>query len=324
MRRTLACAVALCLAPPLAAQTSQPEAMQWLQRVAVATQKLSFSGTFVYQNGRQSETSRIVRWAGNGRQIEKIEVLDGSPREVIRQDDEVRCYLPENRLVIVEQRSTRRNFPALLPASLAGLREYYHIRLEGAARIAGQESQIVRLDPRDAWRYGHRFWVAREAGLLLRADIWNAAGEPLETIAFTELRLGEPASPELLRPSSGEGKEAWQVRQAKLRELRDDGPWLFGAELPGFRRQAALRRILPGGAEPAEVLHWIFSDGLAAISVFISPAAEANASSETEVRTMGAISVAKRHLAGHRIVVMGDVPPAAVQYFAAGIGMREK
>ncbi|MCX8018168.1 MAG: MucB/RseB C-terminal domain-containing protein, partial [Rhodocyclaceae bacterium] len=232
--------------------------------------------------------------------------------------------LPDNRLVIVEQRSTRRTFPALLPAALAGLREYYSIRMEGVARIAGLESQIVRLDPRDAWRYGHRFWVAREAGLLLRADIWGSQGDALESLAFTELRIGEPASPEAVKPSSVEGKEGWQVRQAKLREMRDDGPWLFRAELPGFRRLAALRRSLPpGSAEGGEVLHWIYSDGLAALSVFISPAA-AQATAETEVQTMGAISVARRHLAGHRIVVMGDVPPVTVRYFAEGIGVRDK
>ncbi|MCZ7654833.1 MAG: hypothetical protein M5R42_11945 [Rhodocyclaceae bacterium] len=53
-----------------------------------------------------------------GRTYEKLEVLDGSPREVVRNNDEVRCFLPEDKLVIVEKRGKIKTFPALLPASV--------------------------------------------------------------------------------------------------------------------------------------------------------------------------------------------------------------
>jgi sigma-E factor negative regulatory protein RseB len=39
---------------------------------------------------------------------------------------------------------------------------------------------------------------------------------------------------------------------------------------------------------------------------------------------MGAISVMKRVVDGHKVVVMGDVPPGAIRHFAAGIGVRSK
>lgn len=99
----------------------QGDALFWLQKVSTAARQLNYSGTFVFQNGTRSETSRIVHVASGGSQFEKLEVLDGSPREVIRHNDEVKCYLPEKRMVVIEQRSPRNSFPALLPASLAGL-----------------------------------------------------------------------------------------------------------------------------------------------------------------------------------------------------------
>jgi sigma-E factor negative regulatory protein RseB len=306
----------------------QQDAMQWLQRVAVAARKLSYSGTFVYRNGVQSETSRIVHVASNGNQMEKLEVLDGSPREVIRHNDEVRCYLPESRLIIVEQRGTRRTFPALLPASLAGLDEHYNIRKAGTARIAGLDSQIIRMEPRDPWRYGHQFWVDRQTGLLLKADLFGAQGESLESMLFTELRIGEPLAPDALKPSYSEGdqKGAWQVRQARLRDIRDDAQWLFRAELPGFRRQAAMSRNISRNAEEEtyEVLHWIFSDGLAALSVFISPLRGQVELVDAGIHSLGAINVMKRVVDGHLVVVMGDVPPATIRHFAEGVGVRSK
>lgn len=307
---------------------SQQDEMQWLQRIADAAQKLSYSGTFVYRSGSQSETSRIVHVSGNGNQIEKLEVLDGSPREVIRRNDEVKCYLPESRLLIVEQRSTHRAFPALLPMSLAGLSKYYVIRKNGSTRVAGFDSQIIRLEPRDAWRYGHQFWVDQESGLLLKADKFDAQGETLESLAFTELRIGDPANPDALKPTyavAPDKKDAWRIRQARLSDLRDDAQWQFRVELPGFRREASMRRhIVQDGSEAQEVLHWVFSDGLAALSVFISPVRKATEPGRDEVQSNGAFSVVKRVIERHQVVVMGDVPPAAVRQFAAGIGVRGK
>lgn len=306
------------------AASSQQEALQWLQKVADAAHRLSYSGTFVYRNGRQSETSRIVHVAAQGRQSEKLEVLDGSPREVIRENDEVRCYLPERRMVIIEQRSTRRTFPALLPASLAGLGEHYAIRMGAMARVAGIDSQVIHLDPRDAWRFGREFRVDRQNGLLLKADTFDARGESLESMAFVELHIGAPASKDALKPRYD--KADWEIRQARLRDIRDDGPWQFRSELPGFRRQAAMQRSIPGPAEgeTRDVLHWVFSDGLAALSVFISPLLPPSDPVDGEVQTMGAISVINRIMDGYRVVVMGDVPPAAIRHFAAGIEMRGK
>lgn len=315
------------ISPLVHAQTTPPqsEGLQWLQRVSSAAQKLNFSGIFVYRNGSRSETSRIVHLVSNGNQMEKLEVLDGSPREVIRHNDEVSCYLPERQLVIVEQRSVKRGFPALLPAGLAGLNDHYLIRKGNIERIAGFESQIIRLEPRDMWRYGHQLWVDIGTGLLLKADIFDSRGEALESMAFTDLRIGEAIRPEALKSSfAAAAKENWQIRQARLRDLRDEAPWMFRAELPGFRKQASLQRSIGKAGEDLSMLHWVFSDGLVALSVFISPLRSAADGGEESLQTMGALSVMKRVVDGHQIVVMGDLPPEAIKRFAEGIGVRGK
>ncbi len=318
----LAIGCAALLPAPARAAAGQQEALQWLQKVSAAAHRLSYSGTFVYRNGQQSETSRIVHVAAQGRQMEKLEVLDGSPREVVRENDEVRCYLPERRMIIIEQRSARRTFPALLPASLAGLGEHYTLRMGKTARVAGIDSQAIHLEPRDSWRFGREFRVDRQSGLLLKADTFDARGDSLESMAFVELHIGAPASGDALKPRYD--KTDWEIRQARLRDIRDDGPWLFRTELPGFRRQAAMQRSIPGPTEgeSRDVLHWVFSDGLAALSVFISPLSPQPDPVDGEVQTMGAISVINRVIGGHRVVVMGDVPPAAIRHFASGIEVR--
>lgn len=315
---------------PLHAQTilsqQPPDAMQWLQRVAAAAQTLSYSGTFVYRSGSQSETSRIVHVASNGNQVEKLEALDGSPREIIQQNDEVRCYLPDSKMVLVEQRGTRRPFPALLSGSLAGLNEHYAVRKGNRARFAGFDSQIIRLEPLDSWRYGRQLWVDADTGLLLKADLLGERGEQLETLAFTELRIGTP-NPDAIKSSFAEAasqKGNWQVRETRTREMPSDVRWQFRADLPGFKRQAAMVRTIGQEAgKPIEVKHWVFTDGLAAISVFIQPLRADNTGTAGQ-QAQGGFNVYKRIVDGNQIVVMGDVPPATIKRFAEGIEVRAK
>lgn len=306
----------------------QGDALVWLQKVSTAARQLNYSGTFVFQNGARSETSRIVHVAAGGNQFERLEVLDGSPREVIRHNDEVTCYLPEKRLVVIEKRSPRNSFPALLPASLAGLGEHYQIRKGANMRVAGRESQIIKLEPRDAWRFGRQFWIDQENGLLLKAEVLSGQGESLESLSFTEVHIGVPTGADAARQGATDGERVrdWEVRKPRVQELREESRWQFRSELPGFHRQSAMLRssgrLSDGDAR--DVKHWVFSDGLAAVSVFISPLTGTTEVTDGELETMGAISVIKRVIDGHKVVVMGDAPATAIRHFAAGIGTRSR
>ena len=118
-------ALLILLAGTAAAQS--PESLAWLRKIQDATRNLSYSGTFVYQQGGRSETSRITRLAAAD--TERLEVLDGLPRELVRTRDTVRCYLPESKVVKVERRTPDRSFPALLPERLSAIAQHYDISL---------------------------------------------------------------------------------------------------------------------------------------------------------------------------------------------------
>src|SRR5580765_6861556 len=100
---------------PVSAATAQTDisALQWLQRIYAATEKLSYAGTFVYQQGQQVETSRIAHVVEASGPRERLETLDGIPREIIRTGDEVVCYLPSSLTVRSDKQPGRRPFPAI-------------------------------------------------------------------------------------------------------------------------------------------------------------------------------------------------------------------
>ncbi len=307
-------AVLLAPAPALA-----EDGLTLLQRIAQGSRQLTYSGTFVYRSGGKVDTSRIAHALVNGVEVERIEALDGSPREVTRAGSEVKCFLPDEKLVIIENRFSQRGFPSLLPAGLGSLPEFYEIRGGEQGRVAGVVSRAVFLQPRDGLRYGHEFWMDAASGLLLKANLLGDRGETLESFAFTQVKIGGPLEVDALKPRFD--SERVRVQQARATELRaEDMGWHFRVMLPGFRKVAAMKRqAMP---QNPESLHVVFSDGLASISVFIEPGGSAG---EAEaVSSVGPVNVYRRQLGEHRVLVMGEVPALAVRRLGDGIEQRRK
>src|SRR5260370_770425 len=115
--RTGLLAASLFIVPPVFGQ----DAAEWLQRAAAAARTLSYVGTVSNQHGGRIETSRLVHFSDGGSEYEKLTNLDGPAREVVRVDDQVRCYYSDAKLVRVEPRALHNLFPSLLPQQLATL-----------------------------------------------------------------------------------------------------------------------------------------------------------------------------------------------------------
>ncbi|MCL1826374.1 MAG: MucB/RseB C-terminal domain-containing protein [Betaproteobacteria bacterium] len=286
--------------------------LAWLDRISGASRQLNYVGTFSYQTGWRTETSRIAHRYANGVESERMEVLDGSPREIIRQGKEMRCVLPAQRTVIIGQAGKRGNFPGRLPHSHAELTGNYHIRLDGVGRIAGHEAQKLVLMPRDELRFGHVFWVELKTGLLLKSQMLDPKGEVVEQFAFSNVHIGGKVGDELLAPRVKVDADWRTVDVGGDDEAQFKSQWALREPLPGFSLMTMMRHR-NGGA-----LQMVFSDGLAAISIFIEPA-EAGVEARGAYPGGGAVNVFERVAGGHRITVLGEVPAPLVQRAAEAV-----
>ncbi len=296
------------------AEAQSPETLTWLRKINEATQKLSYTGTFVYQNGARSETSRITRYVDPSTDIERLEVIDGMPREIVRTRDTVRCYLPGLRLVKVDRR-TERDFPAVLPERVTALARHYDITLGEKTRIANHECQAVVLTPRDNLRYGYRLYADMNSGMLLRAVTVDAAGEPVEQFTFTELAIGR-VTRDMVKARFA--SRDWRVEDAGASPAKLAG-WGLSAELPGFEKVVELKRRLGESRSAGQV---VYSDGLAAVSVFIESLEGRSDPVRTGLASMGAIHIYTREVANHMVTVVGEAPAASVQRIANAVEYR--
>ena len=306
----------LCLVAfaPAGAQAQSVETLGWLKKMHDATQKLSYTGTFVYQNGARSETSRITRYVDPSTDIERLEVIDGMPREIVRTRDTVRCYLPGLRLVKIDRR-TERDFPAVVPEHINALARHYDITLGEKTRIANHECQAVVLKPRDNLRYGYRLYADVKSGMLLRAVTVDAAGEPVEQFTFTELTIGR-VTRDMVKARYA--SRDWREEDAGAAPAKLAG-WGLSAELPGFQKVVELKRRLGDSRSAGQV---VYSDGLAAVSVFIESLEGRSDPVRTGLASMGAIHIYTREVANHVVTVVGEAPAASVQRIANAVEYR--
>ncbi|NDP43550.1 MAG: siderophore-interacting protein [Aromatoleum sp.] len=295
------------------------EGTEWLDRAALAARKLNYTGTIVYQHGGRVETSRLVHMNDMGVETEKLVNLDGPAREVIRSHGEVRCFYPDARVVRIEPRTFRNAFPSLSPLQLKSLTEFYEFQKAETGRVAGMETQAYVFEPKDGLRYAHKFWAEIGTGLLLKARIINEKNEVVEQFTFTDVVLGARVDRDMVKPSWPPSPPDWTVVDTGPRDvdLTDTG-WTVDKLPPGFVKSVEGFRALRG--KRARVAHLVFSDGLAAVSVFVEPVgATARA---TGMLQQAGMNVYVRQFDDQIVTVLGEVPAATVRQIAYSVARR--
>ena len=301
------------------AAENAPDAMAWLRKIATASRQLNYTGTFVYQHGRHMESSRIVHMSDAGGEHEKLETLDGPPREIIRTNENVTCYVPDSKTVIIEKR-TSRNFPALIPERLGVITDNYVVAKGGQDRVAGYDCQVISLEPKDNLRYGHKYCVELASGLALRSRTFNEKGDMVDMFVFNQLMIGSGVTRELLKSRYAGESKTWHTDRAALdlREAPIDGRWDSKSPLAGFRKLTEMKRSIPGRA--ALVSHIVYSDGIAAVSVFLEPMPQAPPA--VGATYQGAVNMYVKSSADQMVTVVGEAPAHTVKQIAESFAAK--
>lgn len=294
----------------------------WLMRMTDAAEKLNYDGHFVYRYDNQLESMRIIHKVDKRSVLERLISLNGAPREIIRDNKKVRCYLPDENSVVVGHRRTKvKSFPSVLPKKLSVLDQNYSIELGGKERVAGRLAQEVVIKPKDNFRYGYRLWADTKTGLLLRADLFNTRGKPLEQFMFTHVEVGGKIARADLDPGMSTKEMIWH----RVRSMEDKGKasvsWGLHGAPRGFSLSAESDRMMPEGKKTMN--HLVYSDGLAAVSVFVEKVHKNDEKKETQgVSKMGAVHAFRKRINGHQITVVGEVPAKTVEAIARAVVKR--
>jgi sigma-E factor negative regulatory protein RseB len=293
---SLSCAHAADLLPP-------HEAAALLQGIADASNRYAYQGIFVVQHGDRMQTLQVSNRPSTNGKESRLVGMDGEQREV-------RCTRGESVSIVggaspkLERRVGNRHFPDLLPPEAGRLVTWYDVRQGGMERVAGLDCRAITLEPKDQYRWGHVLCADEASKLPLKAVLIDNRGRPLMQYAFAEVHI-DPATTGL--PAS----RAVKSMAAPLEPLKTINSGAVDVKQlpPGFSRVFAVKRPLANSG--TEVEHWVFSDGLTHISMFVEPLAR-NAATLRGASQRGMTNLRTLRVGQNQVTVVGDAPAAAI------------
>jgi sigma-E factor negative regulatory protein RseB len=289
---------------------------EWLARMHDASRQRNYIGTFVVSSSNGAMSSARIWHACDGqRQVERVETLTGERRSTFRRDDEVLTFLPESRTVRSEKREALGIFPELTRPDETSIPQFYTARRVGSDRVAGFDADIVQVLPKDVLRFGYRIWSEKKSGLVVKLQTVDDTGRVLEQAAFSELQLDAPVRMERLIREM-QVPEGWRVEKPQaVKTTAEAEGWGLKAAIAGFKAQNCYKR-------PAEgLLQWIFSDGLASVSLFIEDYDRERHVQEGTFAS-GSTHTLTRRMQDWWVTVVGEVPPQTLRAFALGLERR--
>lgn len=314
-----------CLVPVYADESAGARAL--LQKIQVASKKINYIGTFVFQHDDQLVSSRIVHRYEMGNEEEKIEKLNGRRGEYIRHNEEIINYQPDTKTVRIEKRQAQDMFPAVLAFNGTNLSDHYHFKLAEIARVAGVDCRMLVIEPKDSLRYGYRLCAAIANNLMVQAQTTDLNSQVLEQIAFTSLNFGKVEESSLQTSFSDVAE--WKTVRGAVAVSTESG-WGVKALPVGFKKIREVRRLMTGNFDTQsnkisrglhEVLQMVFSDGLATISVFIEPS---NFVRLPRITQKGATTISGFQLGKFWVTVVGEVPVSAIKLLSDSIEYKPK
>jgi sigma-E factor negative regulatory protein RseB len=182
-------------------------------------------------------------------------------------------------------------------------------------RVAGRSAQDIVIRPRDDLRFGYQLSLDHEHALPLRTAMLDKDGRKVSQILFTNLRIGEFADPVGAEPLPSRKIAHPSVWEAKARAHLMQAPaWGFVDIPAGFMLNVHRRQPYPASDTYSE--HFIFSDGLATVSVYVEPSGPNSINGTADA---GPMNVYGRVLGDHHVTAVGEVPSATVRFFSEAI-----
>ena len=310
------------------ASVEEPElrVSDWLRHIHESTRRRAYVGTFVVSVGDFMSSAKIWHVCDGAQQLERVDTLTGVPRSTLRRDDEVVTFWPASRVAVSERRGGMASFPNQLQSADAGIEQFYKVRRDGSARVAGHDAQIVVMQPLDSHRFGYRVWTERKSGLILKLQTLHTSGAVLEQSAFSELILDAPVRASELSQMmrATEGYQLQKTSLIKTSEVAEG--WMMSKAIPGFNSVSCFKRtLMPNAGDESsqeQVFQWVFSDGLASVSLFVgifNPERHRQAGAYA----MGATHTLTQRVGRWWVTAVGEVPQTTLLSFVQGLERRE-
>ncbi|MCB5160959.1 MucB/RseB C-terminal domain-containing protein [Marinomonas algarum] len=296
------------------AETTETEALNLLRNMTQSFAALSYDGVFVHSEATNMNSMRVRHDSMAGIEYESLVDLDGDKVEILRIEDKIVSVYP-NAHVANRRTPLTPLFKRFKNLESDRLLKGYDMQVNRqASRIAGRETVAIKLTPKDAYRYGHQFWLDKQNHFLLKHDMIGADNQLLERIQFTSVDF----SPDLKHEDFVPKKDSYSEPMVETQSEQVKNPWQFDWLPEGFSLVWPEARSLESGTSML-----LLSDGMTTVSVFIRPTERAAGVSILNIgATMAGECSIKVEEALYLLTLVGEVPKQTIEKLMAGFSPK--
>lgn len=283
-----------------------------LSSASEAVRRETYRGVMVYLRENELDTLRVIHRFGKGHEQERLISLTGQPREVIRSGGKVTSILPQNRVVLISRRERKGLLGSVAQFSAERMHSHYKVSERGKRRLSDRIVRLIRIEPRDEYRYGYRMLIDEKTHLPLKLDLLRD-GDVVEQLMFSEIEFPDQIPDSAFKP--GYDIDGYRVIEHQAVPVADtpvpEDAWKPTRLPPGFElAEDGVRRVTEAGV----VRQMLFTDGVATVSAFIAPSGLRKPLKGAS--TMGAVNAYGHVVGDTQITVVGEVPAITVEQIA--------
>lgn len=165
--------------------------LQILNEMKQAEKSQSYERLFVQITPNNLETFRYRHTNVNDAEYAQLLNLDGSVQEILQRGNLVAYLSTHYQPFTIHSNQIIDNLPASLHANFENLSKNYDFIAVGRNRVANRTVQIVKILPKDNFRYQCILFIDEDSHLLLRSDLVDQDGQTLEQFRTVNLQLSD-------------------------------------------------------------------------------------------------------------------------------------
>ena len=320
--------IAVVVGQVFSAHAQQDRAQQWLDRMALAVDNLSYRGTLVQMRANQIEAYEVIRRVSPQGIDERIYALNGPKRELVRNGNQMSTNVDYAGVGVLPG-FQQRLMPNQPLSQLARLEDAYELTLGEIERVADHEAQRIDIRPKDGFRYGQRLWLEVNTGMLLRSVTLSPQGQSLGEQVFVTIDIGAQISDREISaatptaPISSSGATTSNGLSEDITKTIDASPSVSVSRRSGLLRPLWGPKQVPQfyhlvdanhgrSRDNTAFDHLLFSDGLSSFSIYIDHAPVRPVG--TKLEAVGSVHILSGMMGLRQFTIMGQVPAETVEY----------
>lgn len=290
--------------------------LAYLNAMTNAHRQLNYEQLYIVQQGENVQSLRFRHANYQGKEYAQLLRLDNTREEIILRNNMV-SYFGEFQPFSLSNNKIIDELPSVIYANFNQLVGYYFVDA-GRTRVADKLARIIRIVPRDEFRYQYVLWIDEETHLLLRSDLLDRDRNVLEQFKVIQssvneqfLYIVEPIEslilPTLIQPKM----------QQQSHKLTWQPNWLPNGFKVVSAGQQHLSEIIFNGPVESQ----LYSDGLFTFTVYNIE--NKGIIFNEQFWRQGKLSIYTQTVGDRDLVVVGEIPLVSARHLVQEIHLLQ-